>query len=333
MSDKLTKNPVTPSAEMLELLKSWAAPDVTEVKKAEVRDKTNFLGVPIEEMYSRLEQEEEEEEEEVPQLTPEEIEQIRQDAYNEGFELGKKEGFEQGQQEGFEQGKQEGLTAGHEEGHAAGLEQGQQEITQLSARWQQLLDQLYNPIERVDEAAEKQLLNLAVMLAESVIRHETKSNKEALLSVLHESIASLPFNTEYAELHMHPADIELLEQVYNEEAIAERKWIIKPEPGYQMGDLVVATPNSLIDRTVKQRIKQTIEPFVQAALDTSGSTPDDVESTDVNLTSPEATEETVSAPEPQVSNPEQQQLSDEQSEVPEADDVDGDGDEPEVSHD
>jgi flagellar assembly protein FliH len=99
-----------------------------------------------------------------------------------------------------------------------------------------------------------------------VLRSETKSNKDALLNVLHEAIASLPFNTEYAELHLHPEDIELLGEVYDEEAMAERKWILKPEPSYQLGDLVIATPNSLIDRTLKQRIKQTIEPFVQSAL-------------------------------------------------------------------
>jgi flagellar assembly protein FliH len=266
VSDKLTNKPVTPSREMLELLKSWAAPDVTEVKKAEIVGKTNFMGVPIEEMYSRLEKEEEPDEEVVEQLTAEEIEQIRQDAYNEGFEQGKEDGFSKGHEEGLESGKQEGLEQGIEEGLQQGLEQGLQQIEAKAERWEQLTEQLYNPIERVDAAAEQQLLNLAVMLTESVLRSETKSNKEALLNVLHEAIASLPFNTEYAELHLHPDDIELLTEIYDEEAMAERKWILKPEPGYQLGDLVVATPNSLIDRTVKQRIKQTIEPFVQSAL-------------------------------------------------------------------
>ena len=45
MANKLTNKPVTPGEEMLELLKEWTGPDVTEVKSAELKGKTNFLGV------------------------------------------------------------------------------------------------------------------------------------------------------------------------------------------------------------------------------------------------------------------------------------------------
>lgn len=265
MVDKLTNKPVTPSDEMLELLKDWVAPDVTETKKAEIVGKTNFLGVPIEEMYSRLAKAEaEEEEEEVPQLTAEEIEQIRQEAYEEGFTQGKEEGFAQGKEEGLASGHEEGLLQGQEQGLQQGIEQGQVQIQQQVEHWQSLIEQLYDPISRVDKAAELQLVDLAVMLAEAVIRTESKSNRESLLEVLHESIASLPFNTEYAEIHIHPNDMQLLQQVYDEEALAERNWILKEEPGYNPGDLTIATPNSLIDRTVKHRIQQTIHSFVDS---------------------------------------------------------------------
>ena len=265
MADKLTKQPVTPSKEMLELLKDWVAPDVTEVKKAAVVGKTNFMGMSIEDMYKKKALAVEPEEEEVQPLTAEEIEQIRQDAYQEGFEQGKTEGKEAGHAEGLEQGHAEGLEKGHQEGIEAGREEGREAINEAIKRWQTLAEQLVSPIERVDEAAEQQLLNLAVMLAESVLRTEIKSNKESLLAALHESISALPFNTEIAEIHMHPDDIELLKQEYDDEALAENKWIIKPEPSFELGDLTVATPNSLIDRTVKSRIKQTIDEFVKQA--------------------------------------------------------------------
>lgn len=275
MADKLTKQPVTPSKEMLELLKDWVAPDVTDVKKAAVVGKTNFMGMSIEDMYKKQALAAEPEEEEVQPLTAEEIEQIRQDAYQEGFEQGKAEGKEAGHAEGLEQGHVEGLEKGHQEGIEAGREEGREAINEAIVRWQQLAEQLVSPIERVDEAAEQQLLNLAVMLAESVLRTEIKSNKESLLAALHESISALPFNTEIAEIHMHPDDIELLKQEYDDDALAENKWIIKPEPSFELGDLTVATPNSLIDRTVKSRIKQTIDEFVkQANLSTEGESND-----------------------------------------------------------
>ena len=263
MVNKLTNKPVTPGEEMLELLKEWTGPDVTEVKSAELKGKTNFLGVSIADMYNKKPQVEEVEEE-VPQLTAEEIEQIRQEAYNEGFAQGKEEGHAKGHEEGLEAGFAEGKEQGHLEGKEQGLHEGQVLIQQQVEHWQQLVHQLYNPIERVDRAAEMQLLDLAVMLSESVIRSEIKSNRDSLLQVLHEAAASLPFNTEYAEMHLHPDDVELIQSVYDEEELAERKWILKPEPGYQIGDLIVGTPNSLIDRTVKHRIKQTLQSFIES---------------------------------------------------------------------
>ena len=263
--NKLTNKPVTPSDEMLQLLKDWVAPDVTEHKKAQIVGKTNFLGVPIEEMYSKIKHTEEElAEEEVPQLTAEEIEQIRQDAYDEGLAQGKEAGFAQGLEEGQAKGYEEGLEQGIQTGIEQGLEQGQAQIEAQVAKWHSLIEQLYDPIARVDKAAELQLLTLAVMLAEAVIRTESQLNQDALLSVLNESVASLPFNTEYAELHMHPDDIALIQSLYDDEALAERKWILKEEPGFNPGDLIVGTPNSLIDRTVKHRIEQTLGSFIES---------------------------------------------------------------------
>lgn len=265
MKDKLTKNPVRPTKEMLDILESWAAPDVTEVKKQEVKGKTNFMGMPVDKLYSQIIEEAKAEEEEIQPLTAEEIEQIRQDAYDEGFAQGKDDGFAKGQEEGLQQGHEQGLHQGHQEGYLAGFEQGQNEVNQLIARWNHLTYQLYHPVEKIDKVVEKQLLNLTVALAESVIRKESEANLDVLLNVLHESVGSLPFNTEYAEIHMHPDDIELLRQVYDDEALIEQKWIIKEEPSYTSGDVVVMTPNSLIDRTVKQRLRQTIDKFIHKA--------------------------------------------------------------------
>jgi len=263
--DKLGKKPLTPNRELLDLLQDWVAPDVTQSKKSEFVGKTNFMGTPLEELYSKALLQEAVEEEDVKPLTAEEIEQIRQDAYNEGFELGKEEGYQVGEAQGLQEGHELGVKNGHEQGYLAGLEQGQFEINEKIARLKDLTHQLYHPIEKVDKTAEQQLLNLAVMLAESVIRQEIKTNKDVLLTVLHEATSSLPFNTDFAEIHIHPDDLKLLTETYSEEAIIEQKWIIKEEPGYQQGDIIVMTPDSLIDRSVKQRIKQSIGHFIEKA--------------------------------------------------------------------
>lgn len=265
MTAKLTNKPVTPTKEMLELLKEWQAPDVSEVKKATVVGRTNFMGVPIEELYKAQPQLIEPEEEEVKQLTAEEVEAIRQEAYEEGFAEGKEAGFEAGKEEGLVAGHEEGLANGHKEGFEAGMQEGREAVEQQIQQWQSLTQKLDTPIKRVDEATEQQLLNLAVMLAESILRVEVQTNKQSLLAIIHESVSALPFNYEFCEIHMHPDDIALVESEFSDEQMAENKWIFKPEAHFEIGDVVVATPNSLIDRSVKQRIKQTIRSFIEDA--------------------------------------------------------------------
>lgn len=265
MIDKFGKKPITPNRELLDLLQEWVAPDVTQSKKSEFVGKTNFMGTPLEELYSKVLLQETVEEEEVKPLTAEDIEHIRQDAYTEGFELGKVEGYQAGEEQGLQEGHDVGVKNGHEQGYLAGLEQGQFEMNEKIARLNDLSHQLYHPIDKVDKVAEQQLLNLVVILAESVLRQEIKSNKDVLLTVLHEATSSLPFNTDFAEIHIHPEDLKLLTETYSDEAIIEKKWIIKEEPGYQIGDIIVMTPDSLIDRSVKQRIKQSIGHFIDKA--------------------------------------------------------------------
>ena len=258
--NKLIRKPVTPTKELLNLLEEWVAPDVKDEEKDKLVGRTNFMGMPLDQLYNKKNYQEAEEE--IKPLTAEEIEEIRQSAYNEGFAQGKEDGFEKGEEEGKEQGIKQGLEEGKQEGFEAGFGQGLENVNLLIERWQQLTRQLYFPVEKMDRIAEQQLLNLAVMLAESVVRQESKLNKEVLFTVLDEAIASLPFNTEFAEIHMHPTDIALLKETYGETAITERKWVLKEEPTYEVGDIIVMTPNSLIDRSIKQRLKQTLDSFV-----------------------------------------------------------------------
>ncbi len=75
------------------------------------------------------------------------IEEIRQEAENEGFAQGKEEGH----QAGLETGRLEGLKQGHDEGFEQGKEQGYQEgaekALELIKRFEGLLEQFEKPLE------------------------------------------------------------------------------------------------------------------------------------------------------------------------------------------
>ena len=88
----------------------WPVPNV---EKAVDEGQKNALGLS---KTWRYEPPESDEEEEVVPLTAEDIEAIRQAAYEEGFSQGKEEGFAKGYEEGKVAGHNEGLQAGKDEG-------------------------------------------------------------------------------------------------------------------------------------------------------------------------------------------------------------------------
>jgi flagellar assembly protein FliH len=100
----------------------------------------------------------------VEPLTVEDIEKIRNEAYEEGFlqglnegrDKGEKEGREQGialgKAEGLKQGQQEGNRIGFEAGEAEGLASGKQHIEQAATQLFQLSEQLQHSLIDKDAA-------------------------------------------------------------------------------------------------------------------------------------------------------------------------------------
>ena len=95
-------------------------------------------------------------EEEQPPLTLEEIESIRQAAYDDGFAEGKEAGYQAGFDEGRVKGEEAGHAEGLENGRSEGLELGRSWIEERSQQWQELLDKLLG-----DGAAALALASLA----------------------------------------------------------------------------------------------------------------------------------------------------------------------------
>ena len=247
-----------------ELLKNWPVPEVTDERKKRSGRSTAF-GTPMEQQFKskpkQLEPEAEEEQEPAP-LTLQEIEQIRQDAFDEGMTQGHAEGYAIG----LEEGKSDGLKLGFEEGAEQGKEQGLEEakplIEEKLLQLQTLINGLQKPLRDYDDQAEKQLVQLAVSLAEAVVFTEVKTNPQAILSTLKQCIEALPHNTQDIEIELNPDDLQLIKQSYGEEEIEKRGWFLKAEPSIEVGGCIIKTPTSSIDYTVKYRISETLDSFL-----------------------------------------------------------------------
>lgn len=256
----LSKAAITP--EESQHVDSWTVPNV-EAKNLQDEGKTNALGKS---RSWRYEPPEETEVAEPAPLTAEEIEEIRQAAFDEGFEQGKADGFSKGFEEGRADGHQEGLTSGHQEGLEQGLAQGKETIEQQITAMQTLLDQLHQPLANVEKNVEAQLLQLVVQLTQAVTKHEAKTNPDILLSAIAEGVKALPGQESKIQILLNPQDIRLVEEQFGAGHIQAQGWQLLAAPQLSPGGCQIENSTSNIDLSVKSRLSEVLESFLQEAL-------------------------------------------------------------------
>jgi len=249
--------------------KSWTIPDLIESEE-EVVQGSSLLGKPAtwynQDKKEHVDEEEnaleEGEEEASPQpLTLDDIEAIRQSAYEDGFSEGK----EAGHAKGVEEGKLEGLAAGHQEGLvqglAEGLAEGAEKIQTQLASWTSLLERLHNPLEKLDENAEYQLVRLATSLAEQITRCEVKTSPQIILQALKQAVDALPISQQTLIINLHPDDLTFVQEAYSQGQCERRGWNLQAEPTLLRGDCQIHTEASSIDYAFNSRIEQVLKSF------------------------------------------------------------------------
>ena len=252
------KRPFSPDEETDELIKHWQTPDVTP-KPDGVR--TNALNKTL--PRAKAAAATEEEELTVKPLTADDIEQIRQAAYEEGLGQGKEEGFSKGYTEGREQGQQDGLAQGQAEGKKQGLAEGQTELNDKLVQLSALLDQLQQPLAGIDKQVKQHLLQLSLAMAKAVINVEVKTNPDVILQAIAEATSALPMQAGQLLIKLHPADLAIVEQHYTKDELAQRNWQLRAEPLLAQGGCKVESSQSSVDRSLQQRIQSSLEHFIQ----------------------------------------------------------------------
>jgi flagellar assembly protein FliH len=255
-------NPGPLSSEEVDNLDTWSLPDVKPTSDDD-DEKTNAFGKSRRWHYEPPE--ETEIAEPVP-LTAEEIEDIRQAAFEEGFNQGKEDGFAKGFDEGKTSGHQEGLAAGHEEGVNNGLAEGKETSDQQIAAMKSLIEQLHQPLANVEKNVEAQLLQLVVQLTQAVTKHEVKTNPDILLSAISEGIKALPGQESQTQILLNPEDIKLVEEQFGAGHIQAQGWQLLAAPQLPPGSCQIENSTSNIDLNIKSRLNEVLESFLQEAL-------------------------------------------------------------------
>ncbi len=174
--------------------------------------------------------------EDVKPLTLDELEAIRQDAYNEGFSTGEKDGYRSGQ-----------------------LKARQEADTALASKMlavEQLMQQLFEPIAEQDQQLEVALVSLVSHMAREVIQRELHSDSSQIRQVLREALKLLPMGAGNVRIQLNPQDFEMVKALRERH---EESWRIVEDDALLPGGCRVETEHSRIDASIETRLSQALK--------------------------------------------------------------------------
>ena len=173
---------------------------------------------------------------EVQPLTLEELESIRQEAYNEGFATGEREGF-----------------------HSTTLKVRQEADAALTAKigaLEKLMGNLFEPIAEQDTEIEKSLVDLVKHITRQVIQRELAIDSTQLEHVMREALKLLPLGVGNVRLYINPQDFEQVKALRERH---EETWRIVEDEALMPGGCRVETEHSRIDATVETRLARVMD--------------------------------------------------------------------------
>ena len=197
---------------------SWRVPELDGGNSKSFRQ-------PLEEGEIEVEETLTEEEEE--QLAAEELQAIRDAAYQEGFQSGRD----------------------------AGLASAKQQIDEQSQLLSNIINQLSEPLSRCGEKTQQELLELAFAVARQIVRRELQQDPTQLIAIIRDSLKLLPIGAENITIALHPEDASIVSNVLNIDGETSADgWQIKGDPSVERGSCQVSTEDSKIDASIDKQI-------------------------------------------------------------------------------
>lgn len=156
----------------------------------------------------------------------------------------------------YQQAREEGLRKGHEEGHKAGYDEGQAKARGEAKRFAQIAAKLEQGLAEMESAVADELLSLSIALARDVIRQELTAHPETLLVVVREALGQLPH--QHAAIYLHPDDASLLRS-YAGDQLSHAGHRIHEDFKLKRGDCLLEAGGTQVDATVAMRWQRVLE--------------------------------------------------------------------------
>lgn len=146
----------------------------------------------------------------------------------------------------------------HDEGYNAGYAAGAQQARAEAAQTHTLLQNLQGALNQMDEQLAQALLDLSLEIARKMTGEILHEKPEAILKIVNDAIGSLPHFNQNAHLTLHPDDAELVRRHMGEQ-LSHAGWKIFTDAQIGRGGCRVETAHSQVDATIEARWKRIVE--------------------------------------------------------------------------
>ncbi|GAB5453007.1 MAG: hypothetical protein Hals2KO_33350 [Halioglobus sp.] len=152
-----------------------------------------------------------------------------------------------------------GFKAGRDEGFAAGKQEAERIVAALTS----VADSMAQPYKDLDEIVTRELVSMAMQLAEQIARRELSIDAHIVEGLVEEALATLYKLEGEIVIFLNPSDAKLIEE-FSPESLEGRNWKVVEDPNLQPGGCQVKTPTSFVDASVEKRIETVFASVIEA---------------------------------------------------------------------
>lgn len=176
------------------------------------------------------------------------------------IEEGYRQGTEEGYRAGFERGEADGLQQGRDTGHVAGAQQARDALRGELAGVADTLDAMREAFARMHAeylaARRTELVDLVAKVAKQVIRCELTLQPGQMVSLIEETLASMPVASGTPEVHLNPGECARLSDLLPERA---RHWRLVADARLEAGECRVMFGGNEADAGCQHRLDACME--------------------------------------------------------------------------
>ena len=168
-------------------------------------------------------------------------------------DLLKKDAYDAAYKEGYQAGLEKGLGEGLEQGCTQGLEKQVQIFAPKLIQFEQILEMLQAPYQKIEKQALSDLVALGLHITKQVIKTEVAQDKEWILKAVQEAVQLLPDDSAAIKVELHPEDLQLLIEFKPD---ITDQWQLKANAELVLGTCLIKQQNSSVLNSWQDRFDE-----------------------------------------------------------------------------